>query len=82
VLVNNLSTIEMFQEDFRLRNGAYLLVAADIATIQAGIGWAPQSNDGTLYAIADGGGGSYDVTATGADGVVVCMRFPAKNRCP
>lgn len=81
-LVNNISTIEMFQEDFRLRNGAYTLVAADVAAIEAAIGWDPQSDDGTAYAISDGGGGSYDVTATGADGVVVCIRFPAKTRCP
>jgi len=81
VLVNNISTIEIFQEDFNLRTGAYLLVAADIAAIDAGIGWAPQSDDGTTYVIADGGGGSYDVTATDNTGTVVCMRFPQKNRC-
>ena len=39
VLVSNISTIEIFQEDFNLRNGAYLLVAANIAAITAGIGW-------------------------------------------
>ena len=81
VLVSNISTIEIFQEDFNLRNGAYLLVAANIAAITAGIGWAPQTDDGTTYVISDGGGGSYDVTATDATDTVVCMRFPQKNRC-
>ena len=42
VLVNNISTLEVFQEDFRLRNGNYLLVAADAAAIEAAIGWTPQ----------------------------------------
>ena len=81
VLVNNIGTIEIFQEDRRLRQGAYMLVAANVAAITADIGWAPQVDDGTTYAIADGGGGSYDVTATDATGAAVCMRFPEKNRC-
>jgi len=81
-LPTNISTMEVFQEDFRLRTGNYLVVAADIAAIEAAIGWAPQSDDGTTYAITDPGGGSYDVTATGNDSVVVCMRMPEKTRCP
>jgi prepilin-type N-terminal cleavage/methylation domain-containing protein len=82
VLVNNISTMEIFQEDFRLRTGAYLLVAANVGVISGAIGWAPQVNDGTTYVIADGGGGSYDVTATDDNGVAVCFRFPAKDPCP
>ena len=81
VLVNNISTLEVFQEDFRLRNGNYLLVAADAAAIEAAIGWTPQSNNGTTYSIADGGGGTYEVTATGPQGTVVCISFPDKTRC-
>ncbi len=81
VLVNNISTLEVFQEDFRLRNGNYLLVAANAAAIEAAIGWTPQSNNGTTYSIADGGGGSYEVTATGPSGAVVCISFPDKTRC-
>ena len=82
VLVTNISTMEMFQEDFRLRNGGYLTSAADNAAIEAGIGWAPQSDDGTTYVITDAGGGSYDVTATAPDGTALCLRMPAKDRCP
>jgi len=81
VLVNNISTIEIFQEDRRLRQGSYLLAAANVAAITADLGWAPQVNDGTTYVITDGGGGSYDVTATDSNGTVVCIRFPEKNRC-
>ena len=43
VLVHNISTIEIFQEDFRLRNGAYAVDLADIAAITAAIGWNPQA---------------------------------------
>lgn len=82
VLVYNISTIELFQEDRRLRTGAYLTVAADLPTIQAAIGWRPES-DGIAYSIAaPGPAGTYDVTATDATGLSVCMRFPAKVRCP
>lgn len=82
VLVNNISTIEIFQEDRMLRTGSYLLTAADTAAITAGIGWTPRDDGDVAYSIADGGGGSYDVTATDSTGVSVCMRFPEKARCP
>ena len=83
VLINNLSSIEIFQEDRRLRQGAYLTVAADAAAITAGTGWAPQDAGAVTYVITDPGAGSYDVTATDVDtGTSVCMRFPQKNRCP
>jgi len=81
VLVTNISTIEVFQEDFRLRTGNYLLVAADMAAIEAAIGWEPRADDGTTYSIADGGGGSYQVTATDNAGTTVCIEFPEKTRC-
>lgn len=82
VLVNNISTIEIFQEDFRLRTGGYLTAAADAAAIEAGIGWqADGDQPGTTYAIAAGPAGTYQVTATSPDGVSVCMRLPDGVRC-
>ena len=39
VLVNNIATMEVFQEDFRLRTGAFLTTAANVAAITAAIGW-------------------------------------------
>jgi len=81
VLVNNLMSIEIFQEDFRLRNGVYAVDLGDRAAITAAIGWDPQADDGVTYVIADGDGTSYEVTATAADGRSVCIEFPAKTRC-
>ena len=81
VLVNNVSTIEVFQEDFRLRNGTFLVTAANLAAITTGIGWQPQDDGGVTYVITDPGGGSYDVTATDATGTTVCMTMPEKVRC-
>ncbi len=81
VLVNNIRTIEVFQEDFRLRTGAYLTVAANEAAITAAIDWQPEGDTpGTTYSIAAGPAGSYDVTAT-ADGFSVCLRLPDGVRC-
>jgi type IV pilus assembly protein PilE len=81
VLVNNISTIEVFQEDFRLRNGNYFAPAADVAAIEAGIGWAPRDDGDVTYSIA-AAGNSYRVTATDAAGVTVCLQLPEKIRCP
>ena len=81
VLVNNISTIEIFQEDFRLRTGAYLTVAANEAAITAAIDWEAEGDaPGTTYVIAAGPAGSYQVTAT-ADGVSVCLQLPDGIRC-
>lgn len=81
-LVNNISTIEVFQEDFRMRTGAYLTVAADAAAIEAAIDWEADGDEvGTTYSIAAGPGGSYEVTATSPDGTAVCLRLPDGVRC-
>jgi type IV pilus assembly protein PilE len=81
VLISNISTIEIFQEDFRLRTGAYLTTAADVATIDAAIGWRPQDDGAVTYSIAPGPAGSYEVTAVDAVGTTVCLRLPPKVVC-
>ncbi len=80
-LVENISTMEMFQEDFRMRTGAYLTSAANVAAITAAIDWTPQRNDGTTYSIAAGAAGSYQVTAQDSTGVQVCRRLPQNVTC-
>jgi type IV pilus assembly protein PilE len=81
VLINNISTMEIFQEDFRLRNGNYFAPAADAAAIEAGIGWNPRDDGDIDYSIA-AAGDSYRVTATDEAGVTVCLQLPEKIRCP
>ncbi len=81
VLVNNVVTMEVFQEDFRLRTGNFLVAAANLAAITAAIDWAPQDDGNVTYVITDPGGGSYNVTATDAVGTTVCMTLPEKVRC-
>ncbi len=76
VLMHNISTIEIFQEDLRLRTGSY---ATDIAAVRA-LGWTPDS-DGITYAMT-GSTSAYQVTATDDAGVSVCLAFPGKTACP
>ncbi len=84
VLVANISSVELFQEDFFLQNGTYSVGHADIAAIEAAIGWEPQANDGITYAIADGPSGDasdYNVTAVHPDGLTICITLPDNVRC-
>lgn len=80
-LVSNIATLALFQEDHRLRRGAYLLAAASTAEITAAIGWRPGASDRAAYRIADGGDGAYQVTATDPDGTTVCLKMPQRIRC-
>ncbi len=82
-LTNNIATVEVFEEDYRLRNGVYQPGVynggpdADLLLL----GWQPQDNDGTVYTIVLAGT-SYRVTATDAVGTTVCRQFPEKIACP
>ena len=80
-LVSNVATLALFQEDHKLRRGAYLLEAASTAEITAAIGWRPGAADQATYRITDGGGGTYQVTATENDGTTVCLKMPQRVRC-
>jgi len=81
-LVNNIATMEVFEEDYRLQNGAYIAGVyngapdADMTTL----GWRPQENDGTVYTIVLVGS-SYQVTATDTSGTTVCRQYPEKIAC-
>jgi len=82
-LINNIATMEAFQEDFRLRTGAYqpgVYNAGSDADLLV-LGWAPQADDGTVYTIVLAGG-SYRVTAASPDGTTLCRQLPEKTACP
>ena len=81
-LVNNIATVEVFEEDYRLRNGAYqagVYNGAADANLQL-LGWQPQENDGTVYTIVLAGT-SYTVTAVDRVGTTVCRQYPEKIPC-
>jgi type IV pilus assembly protein PilE len=84
-LVNNIATIAVFEEDFRLQNGAYQQGVFNVtpdADLQI-LGWQPQDNDGTVYTIDTATvPGSYQVTAVDRTGTTVCKQYPANIDCP
>ena len=83
-LINNIATIETFEEDFKLRNGAYQDGAWDGSAGDAGLtalGWQPESPDGTTYTITVAGN-NYTVTAVDSAGTTVCRVYPARSDCP
>jgi len=86
-LLNNISTIEVFEEDFRLRNGVYSAGNYDVAggdttlSDATNIAWTPRTNDGTVYAVTLVGTTGYKVNATDTVGTTVCMDFPGKTKC-
>ncbi len=79
-LINNIATIEVFQENHRLQTGAYATVGANLAAITAAIDWEPQTNDGITYVLGASGAG-YSITATDDQGKSVCIIYPDKVRC-
>ncbi len=78
----NIMSMEIFQEDFFLRNGEYANDLANVSAIEAEIGWKPKADDDTTYSIAASDGSEYDVTAVHPDGLSVCIRFPDRETCP
>lgn len=85
VLRSNIDSIRLFQEDFRLRRGAYASGNYEFGvdtSITDAIGWSPQENDGTTYSVVlVNGGASYQVTATNANGTTVCRQLPENVDC-
>ena len=82
VLINNMATIEVFQEDFRLRNGSYAVDLADKAAIEAAVGWNPRDAAEYTYSIANSDGTFYRLTGVDGEGNTICMQFPDKIPCP
>ena len=82
VVIGNLKTMSIFQEDFMLRTGGYAINLANIAAIDAAIGWNPQSTDNITYSIADNAVTFYEVTAVHPSGFTMCRRYPQNIICP
>lgn len=84
-LVRQVTTIEVFQEDFKLRTGNYGAGSYDaangIATLTAAIDWKPSSDDGIVYAVTVIGGESWTATATDSTGRSICRVFPGGRPC-
>ena len=84
-LVNNIATMDVFQEDVMLRTGAYAEGTYDARAGETSLtdatGWRPQSDTGAVYVVEEATASSYRVTATDAEGRRVCRIMPARSGC-
>ena len=70
VMLQNMDTMRLFQEDFRLRTGAYAAGTFDPAGTQtladsvANIGWTPAGDNGNTVYVVTIAANAYTVTAT------------------
>ena len=83
-LISSISTMSVFQEDYRLRTGAYAAGSYTNGTADANLAvlrWQPNEDEVDFVVVANAGT-SYDVTATDASGYEVCRRYPGGDACP
>lgn len=84
-LVNDVATMEVFQEDAMLRTGAYAEGTYDAragnTSLTDAIGWRPRADTGAVYVVEAATASSYRVTATDAQGRSVCRIMPARTPC-
>ncbi|MCC5886831.1 MAG: prepilin-type N-terminal cleavage/methylation domain-containing protein [Gammaproteobacteria bacterium] len=77
VLLHNISTMRIFQEDFRLRTGSYAAFTWDPdAPADTPIGWRPESDGTGATYVVTLDGNSYVVEATDSAGSTVTRTFP------
>lgn len=84
-LINNVATMEVFQEDVMLRTGAYAEGTYDARagemSLTDAIGWQPRMDTGAVYVVEAATASSYRVRATDAQGRSVCRIMPARTPC-
>ena len=84
-LVRQVTTIEVFQEDYKLRTGTYGAgrydAANGIATLTATIDWQPSSDDGVVYEVTANRGETWTARATDSTGRTICRVFPGGRPC-
>ena len=84
-LINNIATMEVFQEDVMLRTGSYAVGTYDAGAGETSLtdatGWRPQSETGAVYVVEEATASSYRVMVTDAEGRRVCRIMPARSPC-
>ena len=81
LLIANIQSMAIFQEDYRMRYGRYATDLVDREAIRSTLGWAPKRNHHVTYSIAAAEGADYVVYALSSDGHSICLRMPAALRC-
>ncbi|MDE0421448.1 MAG: prepilin-type N-terminal cleavage/methylation domain-containing protein [Gammaproteobacteria bacterium] len=85
-LVRQIAMLEVFQEDVKLRTGAYGTGVYDpangVTSLVDAIDWRPSRDDGVAFEVTADGGTTWTATATDATGRRVCRVFPGATPCP
>ena len=83
LMLARITSIHVFQADYRMQHGDYAKDLGDVGEIAAAIGWQPGADDPAGYSIAAGKNSepSYQVTATHPNGDVVCLVLPQRHQC-
>lgn len=77
VLAQNISTMRIFQEDFRLRTGNYSAFTWDPdAPADTPIGWRPDTDGPDVTYVVTVAGNTYTVVATDDAGTTLTRTFP------
>lgn len=84
-LINDVATMEVFQEDVMLRTGAYAEGTYDAGagetSLADAIGWRPRADTDAVYVVEAATASSYQVTAADGQGRSVCRIMPARTPC-
>ena len=84
-LINDVATMEIFQEDVLLRTGAYAEGTYDLGdgdtSLAEATGWRPRTDTRATYVVEQATALSYRVTATDGEGRRVCRVMPARTPC-
>ncbi|MDE0451934.1 MAG: prepilin-type N-terminal cleavage/methylation domain-containing protein [Gammaproteobacteria bacterium] len=84
-LVNDIATMEVFQEDVMLRTGSYAEGTYDarsgVTSLTDATGWRPRADTRVVYVVEEATPSSYRVTATDTDGRSICRVMPARTPC-
>ena len=85
-LVRQITTLEVFQEDVKLRTGAYGAGVYDpangVTSLTDAIDWRPSGDDGIAYEVTADGGTTWTATAVDATGRSICRVYPGATPCP
>lgn len=84
-LVNDIATMEVFQEDALLRSGSYAEGTYDagsgVTSLTDATGWRPRADTRVVYVVDEATPSGYRVTATDTDGRSICRVMPARTPC-
>lgn len=77
VLLHNVSTMRIFQEDFRLRTGNYAAFTLAAGSVDdTPIGWRPNEDGSDATYVVTVTGNTYTVVATDNAGTSITRTFP------